>query len=159
MDSRWLLIYDYTCMAMHRAPDGSLSQTAAEYAADRADERGWPWADAAAHLASLREHSVDHMGSGVLFGVQHCEVAAAADAAAASGAAAGGAAAGGVAAAAGGVAAAAAAAAAAGIGGDSRGGGTSHPMEGAGGETENLVERAGFAIRRVCEQMLDEARD
>ena len=36
------------------------------------------------------------------------------------------------------------------------GGGTSHPMEGAGGETENLVARAGLEIRRVCERMLAE---
>ena len=39
------------------------------------------------------------------------------------------------------------------------GGGTSHPMEGAGGETENLVARAGDEIRRVCARMLRDAAE
>ena len=44
---------------------------------------------------------------------------------------------------------------AAGGGAEARGGsGLSLPMEGAGGETENLVARAGGDIRKVCEQML-----
>ena len=120
-------------------------QTAAEYAADRADERGWPWADAAAHLSSLRAHGLDHMGSGVLFGVQCRGGAGEAGGGAAATAAAGGGAAGGEAAGGG----------AAGDGAEAQGGsGTSHPMEGAGGETENLVARAGGEIRKVCEQML-----
>ena len=53
--------------------------------------------------------------------------------------------------------AAAAAAGGVGIGGGTEarcGSGTSHPMEGAGGETENLVARAGAEIGRVCERML-----
>ena len=59
--------------------------------------------------------------------------------------------------------AAAAAAAAAGgvaIGGGTEprcGGGASHLMKGAGGETENLVARAGDEIGRVCERMLHRA--
>ena len=59
-------------------------------------------------------------------------------------------------------AAAAAAAGGAAIGGGTEprcGGGTSHPMEGAGGETENLVARAGDEIRRVCERMLRDAAE
>ena len=110
-------------------------QTAAEYAADRADERGWPWADAATHLSSLRAHGVDHMGSGVLFGVQCRGGAVAAGGGVAGGGVAGGGAAGNVAKARG-------------------GGGTSHPMDGSGGETENLVARAGLEIRRICQRML-----
>ena len=48
---------------------------------------------------------------------------------------------------------------AAGGGAEARGGSglslsLSFPMEGAGGETENLVARAGGDIRKVCEQML-----
>ena len=79
------------------------------------------------------------MGSGVLFAVQ-CRGGA--------GEAGGGA-----------VAAAAAGGGAAGGGAEARGGSglsvsLSLPMEGAGGETENLVARAGGDIRKVCEQML-----
>ena len=59
-------------------------------------------------------------------------------------------------------AAAAAAAGGVAIGGGAEprcGGGTSHPMEGAGGETEDLVARAGGEIRRVCARMLRDAAE
>ena len=91
----------------------ALPQTAAEYAADRADERGWPWAEAAAHLGSLRAHGVTEMGSGVLFAVQSGGREAEEEAR-----------------------------------------GVGYPMEGAGGESEGLVVRAGAQIRRVCAAML-----
>ena len=85
------------------------------------------------------------MGSGVLFAVQCRGGAGEAGGGAAAAAAAGGGAAGGE----------AAGGSAAGGGAEAQGGsGTSHPMEGAGGETENLVARAGGEIRKVCEQML-----
>ena len=105
------------------------------------------------HLASLREHGVEHMGSGVLFGVQCRSRGGAGEAGggAVAAAAAGGGAAGGGGGAAGGVAAGGGAEAR-GVGGSPSG--ISYPMEGAGGETENLVARAGGDIRKVCEQML-----
>ena len=45
-------------------------QSAREYAADRADERGWPWANVQSWEESLRAHGVDHMGSGLVFAVK-----------------------------------------------------------------------------------------
>ena len=45
-------------------------QEADEYAADRADERGWPWANVQQWEESLKANGVDHMGSGLVFGVK-----------------------------------------------------------------------------------------
>ena len=45
-------------------------QSAAEYAADRSDERGWPWGDTKAWEASLEAHGVTNMGSGLVFAVR-----------------------------------------------------------------------------------------
>ena len=50
--------------------DPACVEGADEYATLRADERGWPWADADAHRASLATHGVEHMGSGLMFAVQ-----------------------------------------------------------------------------------------
>jgi len=50
--------------------DPACVEGADEYAELRADERGWPWADADAHRASLEAHGVEHMGSGLVFAVQ-----------------------------------------------------------------------------------------
>lgn len=45
-------------------------QSADEYATDRSDERGWPWSDVRAWTASLGEHGVEHMGSGLVFAIR-----------------------------------------------------------------------------------------
>ena len=42
---------------------------AKKYAKERSDERGWPWADTKVWERSLRKHGVEHMSSGLLFGV------------------------------------------------------------------------------------------
>ena len=46
------------------------AQSAAEYAHERASERGWPWAASDVWEASLRAHHVDHMSSGLMLAVQ-----------------------------------------------------------------------------------------
>ena len=45
-------------------------QTAEEYAADRSDERGWPWGNVEAWKASLAASGVDEMGSGLVFALK-----------------------------------------------------------------------------------------
>ena len=44
-------------------------QSAAEYARERAGERGWPWACARTWAESLRANGVEHMSSGMLLAV------------------------------------------------------------------------------------------
>ena len=46
------------------------TRSAVQYAQDRSDERGWPWADPQAWLQSLAEHGVDHVGTGLVFAVK-----------------------------------------------------------------------------------------
>lgn len=56
-------------------------QTAAEYAEERADERGWPWANVPMWEASLARSQVDHVGPGLLFAVSRAVAAGSASAA------------------------------------------------------------------------------
>ena len=45
-------------------------QPATQYATERSEERGWPWASGRQWETSLRDHGVDHMSSGLILAVQ-----------------------------------------------------------------------------------------